>query len=277
MRTKHHPSHWELMGFELLAGIALAILAVALSLGSLSRAAADEPDERALELHRELVALDGYRHGDPERMKQLEARGAELHKRFDRPAEKARIHFQVAHVYAQSDIRKHQERVKHFGKLVLSKELPIGDRTMLYSYLGSAEIVNEQGTTLPQRRAASAKWLLKGYHELLKENLPDVKPELPGVWRFDIGDDGKSPEENNAKIEHALQMAKRKEAERVSELCFHRDVMHDQISGLYANKPEAIAELRQLVKQEIGENDEIVEILIKPRIRFPEYDAQESF
>jgi hypothetical protein len=271
MRIEHFSACWivrEMKRLDMLTRIAVAIVMV-FSFGSLSRAAADESDEREAALLKAFFELDQYRHGNAEKMEQMEAQAVELQKQFNRPAEKARINACVAHVYAQSDILQHHERVTHFGKLALTKDLPIVDRLKMFSYLSSAEFVNSAGRTLSARRIAAAKWSLKGYHELLRENLPDVKPDLPGVGRYDIGDEN-SIEAHNARIELTLQMANRKEAERVRELIFHRGVMHDQIHDLYKDKPEAFAELRQLVKQEIGENEEIVKHLLQPRVRFPE-------
>ncbi|MEO2090483.1 MAG: hypothetical protein ABGY75_13445, partial [Gemmataceae bacterium] len=181
------------------------------------------------ELQKELSQLDkDYRHGTPEQFAELEKTADELARQFTEKDDQARIWHEVAHVAAQSRIDKHAERVKKYAAkcLVISRD-PI-QRATLYSYLASAEEVS--GGAFAERRRTAADWLLMGYLELLAQELPDEKPELPNAPRV-LGDNPANRARN------AAVMAAIVETRFVQEQVFRRDVLVQQLRDLY--KPDA--------------------------------------
>jgi hypothetical protein len=204
------------------------------------------------ELQRELAALDAYRNGPEEKFAELERKADELLKRYASPGDQARIYFEVAHIAAQSDIRRQVRRVRRYAKkgLALSRD-PL-QRAWLFSYLGSAAEVDET-RPFPQRRREAARELLSGYAEMLAQGAPKVAPELPGVDAVDNSDDPARRAREVAR--HAAQMAAREEAEFTRALVGRRDTLANQLKWLYrpdpnvyGRGPEGPDELRGLAR-----------------------------
>src|SRR5262249_26602680 len=130
------------------------------------------------ELAKELYQLDpAYRRGSDEKFAELEKRADELAKRFPAQDDQARIWAEVAHVAAQSGIDRHADRVRQYaGKCLAVSRDPL-QRGRMYSYLASA--VDLKGTAFPGGRREAAEILLKGYAEMLAQELPEQAPEVP--------------------------------------------------------------------------------------------------
>lgn len=139
----------------------------------------------------------------------------------------------MTHVAAQSGIDKQAERVRKYAPKCLEISRDPLHRAWMYSYLASAEEVAE-GVFAEKRRKA-ADWLLTGYHELLAQELPDEKPELPVVEK--IGGIVGGAEQAQARARHAAQMAARQQAAFVQDQVFRRDVLVLQLRGLYKPNP----------------------------------------
>ena len=203
------------------------------------------------DLRRELYGFDAYRHGSEEKFAELDRKADELLKKYTARDDQARIFFEVAHVAAQSDIRKHVKRVRRYaGKCLALSRDPL-QRGTLYSYLGSAAEV-EAENTFDDRRRQAAKELLTGYAEMFAQELPDKAPELPAVdilfgeWIDPI------PHEA-ARKRHAAQWAARQEAEFIRALVDRRDTLAKQLRWLYhpdprihGRNPDGPEELRAL-------------------------------
>src|SRR5690606_32884669 len=98
------------------------------------------------------------------------------------PEEQARIYFQLAHVYGQSNIRLHADKVTKYARLALKAERDPGRRGWLHTYLGAAAWIDSRTRpAFEDRRRAAAEAYLKGYQELLPLKLPEQAPELPAV------------------------------------------------------------------------------------------------
>lgn len=202
------------------------------------------------ELAKELAGWDStYRHGSEEKFAELEKRAEELAKEYT-DHDQARIWYTVAHVAGQSDIRKHADRVRKYAERCLKVSRDPLDRGHLYSYLASCEEVG-QGEFADRRRRA-AGWLLTGYLELLAQELPDEKPELPGVMKFRI--DGDDPDAQRTRAKHAAQLAARERAEWVTAQVARRDVLVVHFRNLY---PAADADdLRTLAEAKLPTKDD---------------------
>jgi hypothetical protein len=201
----------------------------------------DKVSDPSPELRKELFQFDeNYRHGTPEKFAELEKKADELAKEYPEKDDQARIWYEVAHVAAQSDIGKQAERVKKYAAKCLEVSRDPLHRPTLYSYFASVETLAE-GEFAGRRRKA-ADWLLTGYVEMLAQELPDEKPELPAAVRM-LGD---SPQ---ARARNAATQAAIAEARFVQDKVFRRDVLVQQLRDLY--KPDA----KQVGRDEKGPNE----------------------
>ena len=78
----------------------------------------------------------------------------------------------MAHVAAQGGITKQVERVRRYGERMLAISRDPVERGTMYSYLGSAAEVDPAVKAFADRRRAAAEPLLRGYAELLAQELP---------------------------------------------------------------------------------------------------------
>lgn len=239
----------------------------------------DRPPAAAEELRKELAGWDEkYRHGSEEKFAELEKRADEVAKEYDTDYNQARVWFAVAHVAGQSDIGKHAGRVRQYAEKALKLSRDPLDRGRLYSYLASCEEVG-RGEFADRRRKA-ADWLLKGYLELLAQELPDQKPELPGVERFDVG--GNGPEAAQARAKHAAQVAAREQAVWVCDQIDRRDTLvlhlrnlyepHPKVYGHGPDGPDELRKLAEAVLPSAGDVDTLMERVlpgVKPPTREP--------
>ena len=213
----------------------------------------DRVPEPSPELRKELATLDkDYRHGTPEKFAELENKAAELAKQFSERDDQARIWYEVAHMAAQSDIGKQASQVRKYAAKSLEISRDPLQRGTLYSYLASAEEVSEGVATEKRRKAAD--WLLTGYLELLVQELPDQAPELLGVGKFDV--DG--PGEAQARAQHAAQVAAREQAKFVRNQVERRDVLVQQLRGLFKLDPD---ELKALATKKLPDDAAVTELI----------------
>lgn len=123
-------------------------------------------------LRRRLLRIDAQITGANTPFADIEKQAAELRTRYSRADERAQIYFELAHVYAQSGIRLHPERVARYARLALAFERDPVQRGTLYSYLGSALFIDPARLTFSEQRAQAAAAWLQGYKELLPLRLP---------------------------------------------------------------------------------------------------------
>jgi hypothetical protein len=240
------------------------MIAVALLLSAAGSPGRAGGDDQGQTLRQQLAKLDDLRSNSATPIAALEARGKELLARYHTPEERGRIYFQLAHVYAQSDIRLHSARVTHYGRLALEHTFDPNLRGTLYSYLGSAAWVNPAEPSFAKQRALAAEEFLKGYRETLAFNLPAVAPELPVVEKIgDVLGSGSPEEQAAAKQKHEAQMKARREAEFIRDMVGHRDVFVRQLAELYGRPPAAAEELRRLATRILGERKAVEGLLVR--------------
>jgi len=211
-----------------------------------------EATEEASALKKRLQEMDALRTGANTPFQEIEKQARDLLGQYTLPDDRAKIYFELAHIYAQSGIRLHPERVIRYGRLALASERDPVRRGVLYSYLGSAAEIDPTQLTFAGQRAQAAVVWLQGYRELLPLHLPVVAPELPVVEKLDV--DALDPSQlASARLKHEAQMKARQEAERLQQLVAHRDIFVRQLKETYAREPRADAELRSLVRRELGD------------------------
>jgi hypothetical protein len=211
-------------------------------------------------LRQSLYDLDGYRNSSDKDFDKMEAHARELLVKYPDRDDRAHIYYQIAHVYAQSDIRRYPERVTKYGNLALELSRDPVQRGVLHSYLASAAEVDPAGGKFPQRRRLAAERLLAGYKELLQFKLPKVAPELPIVNKIgpDFADEA---ERQTLEKQHAEQTAARRQAEFLGELVHRRETLTGQLRYLYGIEPHDDAELRQLVEKMIDDPASAADLL----------------
>jgi RNA polymerase sigma factor (sigma-70 family) len=186
------------------------------------------------ELAKALYQLDvKYRGGTDEMFAELEEKGQELAKQFSAKDDQARIWGTLAMTAGQSGIDKHAAFVTRYGLKCLELSRDPLDRSRMYSLLASAEEVG--GGNFEKKRREAGLILLRGYREMLAQELPEAAPELPQVER--IGDINGGAEEAQARARHALQLAAREAAQFIRAQVEHRDTLVLQLRGLY--KPDS--------------------------------------
>jgi hypothetical protein len=199
------------------------------------------PDE-ASPLRQRLEQMDALRAGASTAFGEVENQGRELLRQYKRPEERAQIYFELAHVYAQSDIRLHPDRVARYARLALTSERDPIQRGVLYSYLGSAAEVDPTQLTFKAQRAKAAAVWLRGYKELLPLHLPATAPELPVIEKQD-SDVPNPADREAARLKQAAQIKARQGAERLQKLIANRNVFVQQLKEVYAREPRANAEI----------------------------------
>src|SRR5205085_10828547 len=102
-------------------------------------------------------------------------------KKSEEPADHALIHFELAHIHAQSAIKQPDQVIKHARAALDSKLITPKQRGTLYSYLGSAHEVEKEAKDFAERRRNALKALLEGLAELDAMKLPAKAPEVPGL------------------------------------------------------------------------------------------------
>lgn len=225
----------------------------------------DRPPPAPDELRKELAGWDEkYRHGSEEKFAELEKRATELAKEYDTDYNQARVWYAVAHIAGQSDIGKHADRVRKYAEKCLKLSRDPLDRGRLYSYLASCEEV--AGGEFAVRRRKAADWLLKGYLELLVQELPDAKPDLPVVMKFHVV--GEGPGAAQARAELAAQITAREQAVWVCDQIGRRDTLVLCFRNLYEPNPKAHghgpdgpAELRKLAEAVLQTADDVDTLL----------------
>jgi hypothetical protein len=211
----------------------------------------DRPPAVSPEVRKELCGWDEtYRHGSEEKFAELEKRAEELAKGCESDHDRARVWYTVAHVAHQSGIDKQAERVRKYAEKCLTISRDPLDRAYLYVSLSDCEQVGKAEFADKRRRAA--RWLLTGYLELLAQELPDTKPELPGVNK--IGRIlGNGPDDAAARARYVAQVAAREQAVWVNDQIGRRDVLvlcfrnlYEPHPNIHGHGPDGPGELRKL-------------------------------
>jgi RNA polymerase sigma factor (sigma-70 family) len=186
-------------------------------------------------LQAELARLDKvYRHGTDAQYREFEAEAEALLKQYPQPENQARILFHVAHVAAQGGIMKQVERVRAYGARMLGVSQDPVERGTMYSYLASAAEADPAVKAFADRRRAAAEPLLRGYAELLAQELPERKSERPPLGPVREGpDDGDPNARGEAQARAAAMLEAYRQAVFTEDLVFRRDTLVGQLRWLY--------------------------------------------
>lgn len=203
---------------------------------------AEAPWEHDEQLNAELLALDRLR---PQPVAEIEKFGRELLDRYDQPAAQGRIYYQLAHVFAQKNIRDHASRVAHYAPLALQHDHHPERNAMARGYLASsANFIPEEADADARRRESTRLWL-ENYRELLPLKLPKNAPDLPGVGKVGSGFEDPAERARNLLIQNA-QVRARAKARLIRELVKHRQICARLVVEAYRRREPADAELREL-------------------------------
>jgi hypothetical protein len=226
---------------------------------------AQAPTEDRPTLSQSLESLDKMRNGRATQFDEVEKLGAKLLDQYKTPAQRAKIYFQLAHVYAQSGIDMHSDCVTRYGKLALEIERDPIQRSLLHIYLGCAAEVEAGDKTFSEKRLKATRAYLVGYKEAIALKLPADAPELPGV---DIIEESGDPETAKVnRMRHEAQMNARKAAEFLRAMVHNRDILRRQVLELYRREPAADEELSEVAEQVLGNRKDAEKLLdgFKPK------------
>lgn len=199
-------------------------------------------------LQQDLRRLATLRNGRDTQLKTVDQLGQELLQQYPNPKEQAAIYYELAHIHAQSGLRE-PDRVIEYARKALDFPLEPPQRMRLYVYWGDATQVKKARLPAGPQRKEAALAYLQGLKETLRYQLPDIPPELPGVSPYSGG----GPGLEKLREEHQQAMAARREAEFQRDMIQHRNVLTQQLVGLYSHKPYATEELEQLARQTLGD------------------------
>jgi hypothetical protein len=134
--------------------------------------------------------------------------------------------------------------------------------------LGSAEEVDPKSRPFADKRRAAGEQLMRGYAEMLAQELPDVAPELPQVGgpRDIVGEDANRRGE--AIAQNLAQVNARREAEFIRDLVFRRDTLEKQLRWLYqpnekvhGRKDEGMEELKALASKHLLDDKAVARLV----------------
>jgi RNA polymerase sigma factor (sigma-70 family) len=214
-------------------------------------------------LQKRLGELDALRKGTDTPFAEVEKQGKELLAQFKKPAEQAKIYFMLAHVYGQSGIAYHPDRVTAYARLALKAERDPAARGWLHMYLGCAAEVDGTRRTFEEKRKAAAAAYLEGYKEVLALDLPAKAPELPVLGKLRRERNGDPAEDEELRKKQEAQLKARRKAEFVREMVDRRELYIGQLAQLYRRAPAADEELRQLAEQVLKDREAVKEFLAK--------------
>lgn len=186
-----------------------------------------------------LRALDQLRQGHKTPFAEVDRRADELLRKYPDPKDQGQIYFELVQVYGQS--AGPPQRIIEYAKKALQLPLEPSQRFRLYTYWGDAVLLLKPAEPLADRRRAATVVFLDGLMQLRKFNLPEKPPEIPLVTLYDLDDGAREAEE-----QYRRDMAAVEQAHFVRAMIRHRDVLTGQIVWLYARKPFATDELREL-------------------------------
>ena len=206
-------------------------------------------------LEEELSDVDQLRAGFDTPFDEVEKRCYVLLQKYTEPEEQGKIYFELAQVEGQSGLQRPDKAIEYVKKAL---ELPIDPlkKVRLYIYWGDAiqtanRGVHNQELIVARRKAALP--YLEGLKETLQYNLPEVKPDLPGVGRYRYHGPTDTEEYREMIHEHQKQVEAREKAEFQREMIEYRDVLTSQISSMYSRFPWASDEMRELATKILGD------------------------
>ncbi len=188
----------------------------------------------------ELGNLNRLRVNAKPNLEQLESRGGELLASHFAPREQALIHYELAHIHAQSGLQQPASVMKH-ARAALRLPLDPSRRARLQVYWGDALRVLDLRHPFADRRRAAAAVYLQALKEVLQHDLPARPPKFPIMVLFNI--DGEE-EENKRRMEEQRRV--RRQIQFQVDMIKHRDVLRRQITSLYQRHPFNRKELEQL-------------------------------
>jgi hypothetical protein len=212
-------------------------------------------------LQKKLHELDKIRSEKSIPYDEVEKRGKELLAEYTDPEDQGRIYRELVEIHANTG-SLHADLVILYAQKALAL---VGDpfqRFRLYGAWGGAiEIGNihkprEQQKPLYEIRRVAVRPYLEGLKEMQAYKIPEQRPDLPGVFKYD-GFSENSPRYAQIKKMHDDQMAARKQAEFDEKLWSSHQILTNAVVGLYSKKPYAATEIRQIATKTLGDPAEV--------------------
>jgi hypothetical protein len=110
------------------------------------------PLAAAQDLQAELFALEQLRKGKDTPLDEVDRRGAGLLQKYTDPKDRGRIYYQLAHIHAQSALRR-PDQVVQYAEKALECPLEPSQRLRLYVYRGDALQMGKEPFPKKRKRA----------------------------------------------------------------------------------------------------------------------------
>ncbi|HUT93267.1 MAG TPA: hypothetical protein VMY37_27630 [Thermoguttaceae bacterium] len=212
------------------------------------------------ELGKRLAALDHLRRGVNTPFEAIETECQQLLEQFPGAEDQGRIYAQLAHIYAQTGMRRpgDAQRVIDYAQKALQKPLDPLLRLRSYTYWGNAHVRSDPSDVMRsffEGRAAAGAVYLKGLKEAQQYNIPEVAPERPA---FDLLEALRSPDFERLRDAHYREV-KRYQYER--DLHMYRSALQGQLVFFYTRHPYAGSELRRLATEILGDAADVEKLM----------------
>lgn len=215
------------------------------------------------DLGENLGALDRLRRGKDTPFQLIDTECEKLLKQYPRAEDQGRIYAHLAHVYAQTGMRRpgDAQRVIDNAKKALEKPLEPRLRLRMFLYWGDAHVRSDPSDlrkSFFDGRAAAASAYFKGLKEAQQYNIPEVAPEIPTL-SFPSPPkkgDGKDFLRQMEALQPKLQRIK---VER--EMHMYRSCLQGQLLFLYTRRPYAGSELRRLATEILGDPGQVEKLM----------------
>lgn len=212
-------------------------------------------------LEEELYEVDQLRAGFDTPFDEVENRCNELLKEYTEPEEHGKIYYELTKVEGQSGFQRPAKAIEYAKKAL---ELPQDPwkKVRLYIYWGDTIQIANRGVhnqkLVAARRKAALPYLY-GLKETLQYDIPEVKPDLPRVDRFQAHPG--TMQYQRLMQKHKEQVKAREKARFQRAMIQHRDILTSQTSTMYSRFPFASNEIKELATQ-VLEDEKAVERLM---------------
>lgn len=240
------------MRFPIACAIALAFCAVPV--------AADPPPQEGDQLGKSLAALNHLRRGKETPFASIDTEFESLLKEYPRAEDQGRIYAQIAHLYAQSGMRRPGDAQRVIDAAQEALRNPIEPRLRLRTYLYWGDAYARMDPTDFRRsyiagRADAATAYLKGLKEAAQYHIPEVVQDLPRLSFPKKGEE----KDLLRQLEARQPQLKRIQTDR--EMHMYRSCLQGQLLFLYTRRPYAGSELRRLATEILGDAGHVEKLM----------------
>lgn len=210
-----------------------------------------------------------------QRLEALETEFKALLEKHEAPEDKALIYAELAYTWAQTGMLRPEKTIEYSKKALWGQLTDPLARMRLYVYWGDAIQLSRgpvRGKELAEVRKEAVIPYLTGLKEMLKQDLPEAKPEIPIMTI--LNDDGPrdSPEHARVEAQNKAAMLARWQCDMID----RRETLIGQIVYMYSRSPFATEELQALATDVVGNAKMVDKIVSRVKAKIEERKAAEA-